>query len=252
MASIEDIRQLSYKYFPIKKPLRFEIETDNRTAYIEGYVETNEPNIFSESEETDITIICPNPYFISTSTEETVFFGMAPRFEFLTDRNGKAIPEELGSKYYCLDNPVVFDDDGNIVKAIEIGSIEVKTYNAVPYSGDAEVGIIITMHAIGTVKNVDIYNTITRDHMRIDTDKLTTKTGHPIINKDDIIINTIDGQKSVTLIRDGEEINILNCVNKDADFFKLAKGNNTIAFTAEEGGANLQFKMSHSVLYEGI
>ena len=33
--SIEDVRQLSYKYFPIKKKLTMLIETDNRQAEIE-------------------------------------------------------------------------------------------------------------------------------------------------------------------------------------------------------------------------
>lgn len=246
MPSIEDNRQLSYKYFPIKKPLRFEIETENRTCYIEGYVESNEPNIFSNFEETDITILCPKPYFISTVPEETVFYGMAPRFEFLVNSDGDPIPEEEDSKYYCLDNNHLTEP------RIELGSIEEKTYNSVPYSGDAEVGIIITMHALGTVRNVDIYNTITRDHMHIDTDKIEQKTGHPIINRDDIIINTIDGEKSITLLREGQSYNILNCVNRDADWFQLAKGDNLIAYTAEVGSEYLQFTMSHNVLYEGV
>ena len=34
--SIEDVRQLSYKYFPIKKKLTMLIETDNRQAEIKG------------------------------------------------------------------------------------------------------------------------------------------------------------------------------------------------------------------------
>lgn len=48
--SIEDVRQLSYKYFPIKKKLTMLIETDNRQAEIEGYVESNDPTIFSKDE----------------------------------------------------------------------------------------------------------------------------------------------------------------------------------------------------------
>ncbi len=56
--SIEDVRQKSYKYFPIKKKLTLLIETDNRTAEIEGYVESNDPNIFSKEETTDISKVC--------------------------------------------------------------------------------------------------------------------------------------------------------------------------------------------------
>jgi phage-related protein len=64
--SIEDIRQKSYKYFPIKKNVDLLIETDNRIVKTTGYVESNEPNIFSSQEGAQISIICPDPYFYST------------------------------------------------------------------------------------------------------------------------------------------------------------------------------------------
>ena len=47
-STIEDARQLTYKYFPKKKPLTFYILTDNREIYANGYVESNEPDIFSK------------------------------------------------------------------------------------------------------------------------------------------------------------------------------------------------------------
>ena len=83
--SIEDVRQMSYKYFPIKKKLRLLIETDNRLAEIDGYVESNEPEIFSKEEGADISIICPYPFFYSADgdgMQTTVFSGVEPLFEF--------------------------------------------------------------------------------------------------------------------------------------------------------------------------
>lgn len=61
--SIEESRYLSYRYFPIKSKIKFEIETDNRTATTEGYVESNEPDIFSEESGCQISIICGSAYF---------------------------------------------------------------------------------------------------------------------------------------------------------------------------------------------
>ena len=52
--TIEDARHLSYKYFPIKRKVTLLIETDKRMAEIEGYVESNDPNIFSQEEGSDI------------------------------------------------------------------------------------------------------------------------------------------------------------------------------------------------------
>lgn len=62
-SSIEEARLLSYKYFPIKKKLKFHIETDERIGETEGYVESNEPDIFSSQSGCQISILCENPYF---------------------------------------------------------------------------------------------------------------------------------------------------------------------------------------------
>lgn len=83
-SDIETLRQKTYKYFPIKKQLTLEFDTDHRQAMINGYVESNEPNIFSRSENTRISIVCPNPYFYSVAEESqiTLFSGVTPEFEF--------------------------------------------------------------------------------------------------------------------------------------------------------------------------
>lgn len=60
---IEEARYLSYKYFPIRSKVKFEIVTDNRTAETDGYVESNEPDIFSENSSCQISILCESPFF---------------------------------------------------------------------------------------------------------------------------------------------------------------------------------------------
>ena len=73
--SIEDIRHKTYKYFPLKKQLTLEFETDTRTLQISGYVESNTPSIFSENEGCQISIICPDPYFYDAEGIKEVEFG---------------------------------------------------------------------------------------------------------------------------------------------------------------------------------
>ena len=228
---IEDLRQKSYKYFPIKKSLTLLIETDSRIVRTVGYVEANEPNIFSEREATQISIICPDPYLYSAGPNgdnTTVFYGIEPSFEF------------------------PFSNESFNEKLIIFGKIQNKTENVINYQGDAEIGIIIHIHAIGPVSNVAIYNTRTRESMRIDTDKLEALTGSGIIVGDDIIIDTSKGSKSVTLVRNGQSTNILNCLDKNTDWFTLAKGDNIFAFTAEAGVTNLQFWINNKTIYEGV
>ena len=229
--SIEDVRQLSYKYFPIKKKLTLLIETDNRSAEIDGYTESNEPDIFSKEEGSDVSIVCPNPFFYSAGKDginTTIFYGVEPLFEF---------PFSNESLYECL---------------LEMGRIQNQTEKTIVYSGDAEIGVTIAIHAIGEARNITIYNTGTREIMRIDTDKLKAFTGSGIIPGDEIIICTVKGQKSITLLRNGKTTNILNCLDKNADWFQLAKGDNIFAYTVEEGRANLQFRIENRIVYEGV
>ena len=229
--SVEDVRQLSYKYFPLKKKLNLVIETDNRISQIDGYVESNDPNIFSNQEGSDISIICPYPFFYSAEgdgMQTTVFSGIEPMFEF--PFSNESITENL----------------------LNMGEIQNKTENVVVYNGDVETGVVITIHAIGDATDVAIYNVLTREVMRIDTTKLAAFTGEGITDGDDIIISTIQGEKSVTLIRDGVTTNILNCMDKNADWFILSKGDNIFTYTAATGATNLQFKIENRLVYEGV
>ena len=229
--TIEDVRLKSYKYFPLKKNLTLLIETDNRTAEIAGYVESNEPDIFSKNEGCGISILCPNPYFRSAGENgitETVFSGITSQFEFAFEND-------------LLDEPM-----------LEFGSIQNLTEQTIFYTGDAETGVIIYIHALGEVRNITIYNTGTRELMKIDTNKLEEMTGYGILAGDEITICTIKQKKSVSLLRNGITTNILNCLGKEVDWFQLSKGDNVFTYIAEYGGTNLQFRIQSQVVYEGV
>lgn len=228
--TIEDIRQKSYKYFPVKKKVHLTIETDNHTLETEGYVESNEPDIFSQNESCNISIICPDPFFYSADNSETVFSGIEPSFEF------------------------PFENDSVTVPLLELSTIQNKTEQVVTYDGDAEIGMMIYIHALGDVSNITIVNTRTRDKMVINTDKLKTLMGteDAIIAGDTITINTKKGDKSITLLRDGKKTNILNCLERGSKWFTLVKGDNLFAYAAETGDANLQFTITNRVAYDGV
>ena len=227
--SIEAIRHKSYKYFPVKKKIRLTIETDIRTSSIEGYVESNEPDIFSEREGCQVSIICPYPYFTAAGGNIiTNFTAIEPSFEF------------------------PFCNDSLSTDLIEMSTISDDSAKVIVYDGDADIGITIKMVATGDVSNVTIYNLGTRESMRIDTAKMASLTGSGIIVGDEITIVTSKNRKSVTLFRDGENINILNCLDRDTDWFTLTKGDNVFAYVAESGQLNLQLRIEHQVIYEGV
>ncbi len=226
--SIEELRQKSYKYFPIKKQIRFMIETDERVCETYGYVESNEPVIFGGRAGTSISIICPDPFFYSVNNQNTVFSGTQSLFEF------------------------PFSNDSLDFNLIDFGEIISIPEQTVYYSGDVDVGVIIYIHAIGQADGLTIHNITTSGIIKIDTVKLIALTGSTIIAGDDITISTVKGEKYVTLLRDGEYINILNCLDKDVDWLQLSKGDNLLLYTAEFGALNLQFRVENRVAYEGV
>ena len=217
---IEELRRKSYRYFPLKKQLSLEFITDKRSATITGYVESNEPDIFSKTENTQISIVCPYPYFRSTvaNVNRVSFFGEEPLFEFPFENEGE--------------DPV-----------IEMGEILQVTEGNVEYLGDADVGAVFTIHATGYAKNIRIDNIDTRESMTI---KVELEKG------DDLIITTVTGKKSIKRLRSGVSTNFLNLLDRDSDWFVLSKGGNAFAYQAEEGLNNLQFEVSFDVLYEGV
>ncbi len=227
--TIEDIRHKSYKYFPVKKKVKLLIETDNRVSEIEGYVEHNEPAIFSNQEGCQISIICPYPYFYSAGESNiTIFSGIEPLFEF------------------------PFENESLVTDLLEMGEVQNSAEQVITYNGDAEIGVTIIIYAIGDASNVTIYNAGTREVMRIDTDKLAALTGYGIVAGDEITIKTTKGDKSISLLRGGVTTNILNCLDKNADWFQLVKGDNVFVYTAETGNSNLQFRIENRVIYEGV
>ena len=291
--TIEDARQLTYKYFPKKKPLQFYILTDNRELEIYGYTESNEPDIFSKDETTQISIICPDPLFYSAGeggTHTTVFNGVDFEFEFPFENNSvgqevtiipgiaadkqrivSELPETgdsaityfipVANKPYYFDEYVWFSgaevwkylgQNRYFLPTIEMGSIENLKERSIWYDGDTDTGVIIKIHAIAAAEHITIYNTGTREKMILDTDKLEALTGAGIVAGDEITISTIKGNKFITLLRNGREYNILNIMDKNADWFQITKGDNIFTYVATYGASNLQFRILNQVAFEGV
>lgn len=228
--SIEDIRQKTYMYFPIKKKVHLTIVTDNHTSETDGYVESNEPDIFSQNEGCSISIICPDPFFYSQSDNSTSFNGVEAAFSF------------------------PFSNDSVTAPLLKMGVLQNSAEQNIVYDGNSEIGMIINIHALGEATNITILNVLTGDKMILNTDRLKTILGTdtPIIAGDNIIINTSRGYKSITLLRDGVETNILNCLDKGSKWFTLTKGDNIFSYVAETGGSSLQFYITNKIAYDGV
>ena len=222
-------RRKIYKYFPIKRNVELTFETDQGLSVKAiGYVESNDVAVFSSNGILQISILCPSSYLESVATQVSVVSGIQANFTF------------------------PFMNDSLDEKLIEFGSYKRNRGTNIHYEGDAETGIKIKLSASGTATNVTIYNSATRQIMKIDTDKLQTLTGNPIIAGDVIDISTVIGNKYARLVRGGVITNILNVLERPVDWFKLIKGDNVFAYVAETGDDKISLQIENKTLYEGI
>lgn len=228
---IESLRHKSYKFFPIKRRVELEFETTNRTSRIIGYTESNQPNIFSREEGAQISVICPDPYFYLAGSSELhkVEFGSRESlFEF------------------------VFSNESLTDPLIEFSRIIINPMSNVLYTGDADVGFILRMHAIGPVTNPSFIRPDTYEQIKIDSAKLEKIVPNGIQAGDDIIISTVSGSKSAKLVRGGEVFNILNSLGRDISWMKLQRGDNVFTYKATSGALNLQLEIEHYTVFEGV
>lgn len=232
--TIEATRRMTYKYFPIKKNVNLRIITDDRTAETSAYVESNEPDIFVEKEGCSISLLCPSAYLFDVQPSVTKFGSIAPLFSFPFSN------DDIGSPPQAAD------------KLLVMGEYITHTIATVNYIGEAEVGLIFKIHAIGPASELRFIDNRTLESIDIDSTKLAAIVGSDIVAGDDIIISTVKGDKYARLIRSGVSYNIMNALGFDPTWFTLTKGDNVFAYTADTGLENLQFEIHNAVGYEGI
>lgn len=246
--TIEDTRQRTYKYFPIKKPVKLLIETDNRKLETTGYVESNEPDIFSKDESNQISIVCDNPYFyLFEGFYEINTSDVDPLFEF---------PFSVESRYY--DIPL-----------IEFGELRDFSSVKIDYKGEVETGVIITI--IPPVDYADdwdyfvVHNYATNETLFLDIYEIAKAINEEeILMGDSIIITSIQGKKSIEMYHNGVYYNILNALDINSDWIRLVNGENVIVAKYGEGApywdvwedndesSGVAFSVSYKAVYEGV
>lgn len=227
LMTVEEARHILYKYFPIKQKIRLVIDTDTRDVYADGYVETNEVEIFSNFETASVSIVCPDPYLYAVQDSIVALNGISGGFEF------------------PFTNPV---DE----KTLKFGEMSVLGPVVIFYDGEQPVGVLIDIYAFDSISSsVRFYSVTTNEEMILDNDKLAAKTGSGIVSGDHVQISTTKGEKYVKLFRGGLEYNILSCVSRNTSWLHLEHGDNVIVYSAV-GINNTAIYFTNKLVYEGI
>lgn len=212
----ENCRHEIYKVFKPKRPIRLYYTNNTRDVYIDGYVETCVVDLFAPKQNAQISILCPRPFFRDTADGVTDFTTVTNRLEF----------------------PVEFPEEG-------IPFSEVATYaeKAVLNAGEVETGVRIAFSTRGTVQRPAFYNLTTGEGFILD---FTFQAG------DTVTIDTLPGQKSAILQRDGASINLLNYIAQGSTWLRMIVGDNVFSYTADQGADQMLVRFTVTPLYEGV
>lgn len=213
---IETNRIALYKVFRSKDWIRFKYKNGSRNVYIDGYIESAPIDLFSERQEVQISILCPDPYF----------------------KNAEEIIEDMSLVISMFYFPFAIGDAGQTISQYDEVLEKVITNE-----GDVEKGMIIELQAAGEVKNPKIFNRDTTDFFGLN---ITMQKG------DVITVSTIKGSKTVYLLRNGVVSNIFNNIMKDITWLQLEPGDNVFTYEASEGADYLNIIFRHTDNYEGV
>lgn len=81
-AGAEDNRILLYRYFKAKYPVKLNYQNASRNVYINGFVQNIDIQFFNQKQIAQITILCPDPFFVGTEDNITEFSSIDSLFEF--------------------------------------------------------------------------------------------------------------------------------------------------------------------------
>lgn len=111
--SIEELRHKCYNYFPLRRQITFYVTNDSGTYSIKGYVESNEINIFTKQEGAQISILCPDPYFVKSSSETNTYISnVIKNFEFPCSFEAVWDDASQSSSEEPVYSQVLTDEDG--------------------------------------------------------------------------------------------------------------------------------------------
>ena len=224
--NVEKNRINLYNYAKSKHYCKVWYKNGMRDVYIEGWVESNECNLFSESEQMQISIICPDPYFQSAHEIVTDVSMVLGAFEF---------PFAYGSK--GIEHNTITDD------AIDFSIyMEDRIVNIIN-DGEEETGINVKITATGSVTNPTIYNVDTREYFKLNIG---------LIDGDILSIDTNRGHKSVKLSRGVDTTNVINKVIRNSTWLQLNKGDNLITYDADEGVSDMLVIFTHRSKYQAV
>lgn len=207
-----------YQVVRVKRPITLYYKSDLLDVFIEGYVQSCDISHFSRKQVATVSIVCPAPYF----------------------KSAQEVINELTSLISTFHFPFASTEEPELV----MGYIDALTDVVIENLGAVECGLTFELYARDAISNPKIYNYDTNEFILLNFDM---RAG------DLITINTERGHKSVSLLRDGQNVNLFNCFDKDSTWLTLAPRGSVFVYEVGTGViSNLTVTIKHYNLFEGV
>ena len=207
-----------YKVIKVKRYIKILYSNGTRDVFIEGYVSDMQIDFFAMKQTVTISILCPDPYF----------------------KDAQEIIDDIAATVGAFHFPFGITATDKKPLSYRDKTAQINVIN----EGDVETGMIIEIHASGSVINPAIYNRETGEFVKVET---TLQSG------DTLYINTIRRQKSVRILRAGEFINVFNDFSRDSTWLQLEPGDNVFVYEGDSGSSiYMSVRFVHQHLFEGV
>lgn len=241
-SDVEALRHQSYRYFPIMGQITFGILTDYRYCIINGYVESNEPTIFSDNaddvEGCSISIMCGDPYWLEASGSTYV--------NFTTTDDAFEFP---------------FSNESTTEKLLQFGIITMLTRKTIEYDGEGNPYAIIRLSFSGPITDdITIYNLTMNESMTLKYDTIKSLIGEGIGALDEIVIDGTNDVRTATFVNytsnsgteSSKEVNIINAIDPLSDWLCLTPGDNEFVYSIKNNSDKVSMSIEFTTQYEGV
>lgn len=209
-------RETIYQAALIKQWCKLSLVNDIRSVCIEGQVKSVETPLFTQKQLMEIKIVCPEPYFREMQEIENEFSLYEKMFHFPFSL------EEKGEPF-----------------TVEHEVIQAKIVN----SGECTTGAIFRFRASGEVVNPILYNSTTGEYIKLNFTMQDT---------DEIVVDTTERNRSVKLIRNHIETNIISAFDLTSKWLQMEVGENIFTYSCESGSNSLEIRVLFTNKYLGV
>jgi hypothetical protein len=207
-----------YKVVQSKMPLRVYYKSETLDVFVDGYVENVDFSYWAKKNICTVSVLCPFPYL--KAAEEII--------------------NELSTTIPMFRFPF----HSTATEKLVFGSIDLYNSQVVENKGSVETGLTFELYAKNAVTWPKVIDYETGQSFQINI---------VMQARDLVTVNTMQGSKSVKLLRNGVESNIFNLFDKNSTWLQLGMAGSTYFYEVASGNpSDLEVTIKHYDLFEGV